>query len=76
LVRIVDSVIVDNASQGLHIDFAGPTAGRATLAGSVVMGNGIGVQVDLADSVSSYGDNEINFNTTDVQGTLTPIAKR
>jgi hypothetical protein len=49
--------------------------GRATLAGSVVMGNGIGVQV-YRGTAYSYGDNEINFNTTDIKGTLTPIAKR
>jgi Right handed beta helix region len=71
LVGIVDNVIVDNASQGLLIAFS-----RATLAGSVVRGNGVGVQVDSAGTAFSYGDNEINFNTTDVQGTLTPIAKR
>jgi hypothetical protein len=40
------------------------------------MRNGIGVQVESASTAFSYGDNEINFNTTDVQGTLTPIAKR
>src|SRR2546430_12599860 len=32
---IADSVIVDNASKGLHIAIVGPILGRATLAGSV-----------------------------------------
>ena len=76
LVRIVDSVIVDNASQGLRIAFGGVPPNSATLAGSVVMRNGIGVQVESASTAFSYGDNEINFNTTDIQGKLTPIAKR
>ena len=55
-------VIVDNASQGLRIAFGVAPPNRATLAGSVVMGNGIGVQVDSGTALS-YGDNEINFNT-------------
>ena len=79
---IVDSVITNNASDGLAI--GGPTKqfGIAYLAGSVVTGNGvatgigIGVNIGAFGTVFTYGDNEINNNGTDVSGTLTPVAKR
>jgi hypothetical protein len=76
-VTIVDSVLTNNASDGLFVN--NPSAGAtAWLAGSDVTGNGTGVSIgsSFTSRVFSYGDNEINNNGTDVTGTLTPVAKR
>jgi hypothetical protein len=75
-VMIVDSVMADNASDGLVVGIATVVNGLARLAGSVVTGNGTGVSIDFTSTVFSYGDNDINGNVTDVKGTLTPVAKR
>jgi hypothetical protein len=43
---------------------------------SVVTGNTTGVNTSGGGILYSYGDNDINGNTTDVSGTLTPVATR
>jgi hypothetical protein len=77
-VTIVDSVMADNASDGLVVgDVQTGNSSTVRLAGSVVTRNGIGVNIAaIRATVFSYGDNEINGNTTDVVGTLTPLAKK
>ena len=77
-VTIVDSVMANNASDGLVLTSLPSNNTHARLAGSVVTKNGIGVNTG-AGSVGSYGDNEINGNGTDIQafpGTFTTLAKR
>jgi hypothetical protein len=74
---IVNSVIVDNATDGLAIGGPGKEFGIAYLAGSVVTGNGTGVTIGAFGTVYTYGDNEINNNNvTDVVGKLTLLAKK
>jgi hypothetical protein len=69
---IASSVFSNNATYGLDV-----FSGTAWLAKSVVSGNGTGVNVALTGTVNSYGDNDINGNTTtDVSGTLTPATKQ
>jgi hypothetical protein len=77
-VTIADSVITNNASIGLSVGQAAPSHATAYLTGSVVTGNGIGVDINASftGTVFTYGDNEINNNVTDIVGTLTPVAKR
>jgi hypothetical protein len=76
-VTIVDSVITNNVSDGLLVG-GGLGGGSATvrLGGSVVKGNVTGVNISAGSFLGSYGDNEIDGNTTDVTGTLTPLAKK
>ncbi|MGC2224938.1 MAG: hypothetical protein WA624_22520 [Methylocella sp.] len=68
---IVDSVMAQNASDGLLNGMAGFSTPTSRLAGSVAIGNGVGV-LNAEGTVFSYGDNEIDS----VQGTLTPLAKK
>ncbi len=77
-VTIVDSVLTNNFNAGLRVGFAGVTSATVRLAGSVVTGNPLGVDIGPGSTVFSYGDNEINGNSSsDVSGgTLTPLAKR
>jgi hypothetical protein len=41
---------------------------------STLMGNGTGLAQQSGSTVASYGNNGINFNTTNTSGTITPIA--
>ena len=43
---------------------------------STASGNGNGVLVGSGSTVFSYGDNKIDGNTTDVNGTLTSLPSR
>jgi hypothetical protein len=45
------------------------------VAHSVVTGNGTGVSTSSGGIINSYGDNDINGNTNDNFGALTPLAK-
>jgi hypothetical protein len=42
--------------------------------GSTLMGNGTGLAQSSGATVASYGNNGINFNTTNTSGTITPLA--
>jgi len=44
--------------------------------GSTLMGNGTGLAQSSGATVASYGNNGINFNTTNTSGTITPIAPK
>ena len=49
---------------------------QAALAHSLIVRNGFGTNNQYGGTIYSYGDNDINFNSTDVNGTLTPVAQR
>ena len=44
--------------------------------GSTLMGNGTGLAQSSGATVASYGNNGINFNTTNTSGTITPIPQK
>jgi hypothetical protein len=44
--------------------------------GSTLMGNGTGLAQSSEATVASYGNNGINFNTTNTSGTITPLAQK
>jgi hypothetical protein len=46
------------------------------VAHSVVTGNGTGVDTSGGGTICSYGDNDINGNTTDIMGALSPCIMR
>ncbi len=48
---------------------------QATLAHSLLVKNGYGTSAS-GGVISSYGDNDINFNGTDVVGALTPLGQK
>jgi hypothetical protein len=75
MVLSIDNASIGNNSQGV---FAFHTA-QVTLARSVVTGNGTGISNSTSpNSLYTYGDNEINLNTTDFFGAalLTTFSER
>jgi hypothetical protein len=76
-VMLRNVVASSNSGFGLAAGVHGGGA-FATLrvAHSVITGNGIGVQVNAPGGrIFSYGDNDIDGNTNDNTGVLTPLAK-
>jgi hypothetical protein len=77
-VMIRESVLSNNGYVGVLAD--NPVT-QAFLAKSVISGNGSnggggagGVNVFTAGSILTYGNNDINGNSTDVVGSLTPVS--
>jgi hypothetical protein len=68
-VMIANSVMSNNGNSGLIIQ-SGSTAWLGT---SAISNNGIGVWVN-GGTLNSYGNNQINGNTTDVSGTWTRVS--
>jgi hypothetical protein len=68
-VMIANSTLSNNSVAGLQSD-----SGTVWLAKSVISGNSGGVVV--GGTVNSYADNDINGNTTDINGSLTPVVPR
>ena len=66
-VAAVDTVAEKNGT-GFSVSEAG-----LFLAHSTAIGNGIGVSIPPNASATSFGDNHISGNGTDVKGTLTKI---
>jgi len=66
--------LASNGSRGVRS--AGPTA-TVRLGQSTVTGNGVGLEINPGGAViQSYADNNINGNSIDVAGALTPIGKQ
>ena len=55
-----------------------PTAplSKAALAHSLIVSNGAATDNTGGGTISSYGDNDIDFNGTNVNGSLTPRAQK
>jgi hypothetical protein len=73
--RAVTAVMVRNvvaSYNGLGLDAV--TSAILRVAHSVVTGNSLGVGVPGGGTVFSYGDNDIDGNTNDNTGVLTPLA--
>jgi hypothetical protein len=68
---IVDSIDFNNSSIGVFLSAMGASM---RIDSSVVTGNGTGVSIGFGATASSYGDNKIDGNTTNVSGTLAIIA--
>jgi hypothetical protein len=69
-VMIANSVMSNNGKSGLSME----SGGTAWLGTSAISNNGIGVWVNGGGTVNSYGNNQINGNTTDVSGSLTRVS--
>jgi hypothetical protein len=73
LVRL-DAITLYNQS-GVGLSASGSTT-NVSVGRSVITDNFIGVQIAGSATVSTYGDNRISFNTTDVSGTMVGVAPR
>jgi hypothetical protein len=62
------NVVASNNKTGLEADGSGVIL---RVAHSVVTGNGTGVNTSVGGTIQSYGDNDINGNTTDGSPTAT-----
>jgi hypothetical protein len=67
-VMIKQSVLANNSGPGLESD------GTSWLAKTAIYDNAVGVLLSGAGIVNSFGDNTINGNGTDVNGSLTPVS--
>jgi hypothetical protein len=67
----IDNVSVSGSGLGI---FAAGTA-TVLLGRSVIMGNGTGVLNSTGNTFYSYGNNQINLNTTDIDGALNTTFK-
>ena len=76
VVLALRSVTVSNNVKGVVTFAVGGTV-QVLLAHSLIVRNNVGTDNTSGGTISSYGDNDINFNaTSDVNGSLTPLAQR
>lgn len=68
--NIVDSVAFDNVNTGFAVALTGASI---ILSHTVATRNGTGVWIGGGGVASSYGDNRINGNGTQLHGTLSPV---
>ena len=72
VIMLVESVVFNNSAQGIRAD--GGSA-RARVGNSVITGNGLGVSIANAGAIFTYGNNKLDFNTTDGTFAAPPIAE-
>ncbi|HJU57006.1 MAG TPA: right-handed parallel beta-helix repeat-containing protein [Pyrinomonadaceae bacterium] len=61
--------LVNNGSSGLSVS-GGATA---LISDTMVTGNSVGLKNDGASTLKSFGNNQVNNNTTDKSGVITPV---
>jgi len=71
--KITHSSAFDNAAYGA---VASGAQAFMIVSGSSLTGNGTGLAQIAGSTVASYGNNDVNFNTTNVSGTITPIQQQ
>jgi Right handed beta helix region len=69
---LLRNVVASNNNTGI----ASTSSSIIRVSQSVVTGNVAGVYVTGTGTIDTYGDNDINGNTTDITGTLTKITKQ
>ena len=76
IVLALRGVTASNNQAGVASLASGGANVQIALAHSLIVRNGFGTNNQYGGTIYSYGDNDINFNSTDVNGTLTPIAQK
>jgi len=67
----VTGTLVSNNTVGIWVENAG---GHAAVSRSAIISNGVGLRNDDGGTLETYGDNILRYNTTPIEGTITPVS--